>query len=147
MFNLILVIVSLAIAGILAVAMLYFGGESYNAGRADADAARYINESQQIVGAIRVYETDQRGTLPRSLQELVDGDYLTAIPQAGENWDMSTDSIVRRVANKATCHQVNIRAGIYSADDEDKAPPRCDSEDLDDVNASYLCCVEDEPEA
>ncbi len=54
MFSLIITIISIALVAALALATIYYGGSAFNRGSADAKAAQYINEGQQLSGAAAV---------------------------------------------------------------------------------------------
>lgn len=146
MFSLIITIISIALVAGLAVATLFFGGDAFLMGKTDAETARYINESQQIAGAIRMYQADNQGALPGDLNaDLVDF-YLKQMPQSGVDWDIGDGAIVKQVNDAETCENVNERAGWtnpnYPADtslNSQYSPASCDDASLD--GQTYYCCT------
>lgn len=82
MFSLIITIISIALVAALALATIYYGGSAFNRGSASANATKLMTQSQQILGADRLYRVDHEGTMPPSMQALVDGGYLKSIPTA-----------------------------------------------------------------
>lgn len=82
MFSLIITIISIALVAALALATIYYGGTTFNRGAAAATASKLLNQSQQILGADRLYRADHEGAMPNSMQDLIDGGYLKAVPTA-----------------------------------------------------------------
>lgn len=81
MFSLIVTIVSIVLVAVLATAALYYGGSGYTAGHARVVATKIVVQSQQILAANDLFLTEH-GRHPLSVQELVDGKYLEAVPVA-----------------------------------------------------------------
>ena len=81
MFSLIITIISVALVAALALATLFYGGESYQSGQAKAEAAKLRNQGQQLVAAAEFFYL-QRGAWPDSIQEMVDSGHLNSIPVA-----------------------------------------------------------------
>lgn len=96
MFSLIITIIAIALVAALALATIYYGGSAFNKGASSANAAKLLNQSQQILGADRLYRADHEGAMPPNMQALVDGGYLKAIPTA------SVDNKFQAVAASAT---------------------------------------------
>lgn len=96
MFSLIITIIAIALVAALALATIYYGGSAFNRGASSANAAKLLNQSQQILGADRLYRADHEGAMPPSMQALVDGGYLKSIPIA------SADTKFEAVAASAT---------------------------------------------
>ena len=82
MFSLIITIISIALVAALALATIYYGGSTFNRGASAATASKLLNQSQQILGADRLYRADHDGAMPSSMQDLIDGGYLKSIPVA-----------------------------------------------------------------
>lgn len=78
MFSLIITIISIALVAALALATLYYGGDAFNQGRAGAFASQLINEAQQVQAAVQLAEIN--GADRATVQDLVDGEYLTQAP-------------------------------------------------------------------
>lgn len=65
MFSLIITIISIALVAALALATLYFGGDAFERGSSEAQASKLVLQSQQISGALSLYEIDH-GSLPNT---------------------------------------------------------------------------------
>ncbi|MCC5610904.1 hypothetical protein LC612_30190 [Nostoc sp. CHAB 5834] len=113
MFSLIITIISIALVAALALATLYYGGSSFNRGAAGAEAARLINEGQQINGAVALAKSDSVEVA--TLQDLVDDNYLSQVPASFLGTaDASGTSITTNAAkplSKDACLEVEKRAG------------------------------------
>lgn len=125
MFSLIITIISIALVAALALATLYYGGAAFNKGSAGAQAARLINEGQQINGAVQVLKADQAAnsvvgdTVPEDIAGLATN-YLSQVPT---KWDASTlleAGIVftTDAVSGEVCDEVNKRAGVGQELDE-----------------------------
>ena len=78
MFNLIITIISIALIVVTAVATLYYGGDNFNRGSAEAKAATLINQAQQIQGAATLFRASEGG-VPTDVASL-EGGYLSSVP-------------------------------------------------------------------
>lgn len=58
MFSLVIIIISVALGAALALATLYYGGNSFNPASAKANAAQLINQSQQLLGAADLFKAE-----------------------------------------------------------------------------------------
>lgn len=118
MFSLIITIISIALVAALALATLYYGGAAFNKGSAGAQAARLINEGQQINGAIQVLKADVAansvvGTEAVDIAGLAP-EYLSQVPT---KWDAATlleagTVLTTDAVSAEVCDEVNKRAGI-----------------------------------
>ena len=100
MFSLIITIISIALVAALALATLYYGGDAFNQGTTEAEAAKLLNQGQQLLGAAELYKANT-GAFPKDLATLEADGYLKTIPQArtaiaeavaaGANWEMPTE--------------------------------------------------------
>lgn len=79
MVTLIIAIISIALIVAVVAASSYFGGDTLNDARAQAEATRLKNEEQQILAGMDVFNAD-RHRWPNNVQELVDTGYLISIP-------------------------------------------------------------------
>lgn len=84
MFSLIITIISIALVAALALATLYYGGQSFTKSDVQAQAAKVHVQAQQVLGAAELYRADH-GRWPMSLETLTQPDeqgrvYLKAIP-------------------------------------------------------------------
>jgi hypothetical protein len=95
MFNLIVAVISIALIAAMAVASIYYGGDSFGRSSARAQAATLISQAQQISGAAGIYMIENSSVRISSMEpdcsineiasacainRLVDGQYLTAKP-------------------------------------------------------------------
>ncbi len=83
MFSLVITLVAIALVALLALAAIFYGGSAFFDKSAQAEAARAVQEGQQILSAMELYRTDQ-GAWP-SMAQLLGGkkagiDYLKAVP-------------------------------------------------------------------
>lgn len=102
MFSLIITIISIALVAALALATLYYGGTAFNQGRAKADAAKLLTQTQQLLGAADMFIA-REGRVPNGTAELVSLGYLKSAPQAAyavqhavadvASWDMPAPGV------------------------------------------------------
>ena len=109
MFSLVTVIIGIAVAVAAAVVTIYYMGSAADSQAVAAQTARLLNEASQINGAVLLYESDRAGESISSLQDLVNANYLKAIPDG--NWSISGSSIVRPVDTEAQCKAFNAKMG------------------------------------
>lgn len=123
MFSLIITSISIALVAALALATLYYGGDAFNQGRADAAASKILNQGQQLLGAADLFRANM-GRYPDNVAELVSDDYLKTIPvaqatalqaamAAGEAWGMPRARVpvfVLPATEASPCKRVNHRA-------------------------------------
>ena len=125
MFSLIITIISIALVAALALATIYYGGSAFNKGSADAKASQFINEGQQLTGAIAMNKADAQadstGTVVQA--STVSGlatKYLSQIPTG---WDSTaaigaggdaTSVVTRAAVRDDVCASINAKAGLAS---------------------------------
>jgi len=118
MFSLIITIISIALVAALAVATLYYGGDAFTRGAADAAAAQLMNAGQQVQGAVVLFANDHAGARPVSADDLTVNGYLSGVPSVptgatagtvfnGANWEVTgvnTDVCASsKIASPAAC--------------------------------------------
>jgi len=81
MFSLIITIISIALVAALALATLYYGGDAFNKGQAQAQAAKVRNQGQQLLGAAELFKANH-GRYPINVAEMVTDKYLSSVPVA-----------------------------------------------------------------
>lgn len=116
MFSLIITIISIALVAVLALATLDYGGDAFNRGSAGAEAARLINEAQQVNAAVTMAGVD--GTTLSDIDALVTGQYLSQVPGkfAGNASVTGADISTTGVADNV-CIEVQLKAtGTKPAD-------------------------------
>lgn len=121
MFSLIITIISIALVAALALATLYYGGSAFNKGSAGAEAARLINEGQQVNGAVSIYKSDVAldSSLAGSVVNVEDltaspGNYLSQVPSSFTAIAATTAITTQLTADASdeVCNEVNKRAGL-----------------------------------
>jgi hypothetical protein len=87
MFNLIITIIAIALVVVLTATSVYYGGSAFSEGTADAIAATYINQAQQVQAAAVLFNA-QEGGVPVLISEL--SNHLSSVPlsPAGNSWDL-----------------------------------------------------------
>ncbi len=116
MFSLIISIIAIALVAALALASIYYGGEAFNKGTADADASTIINQGQQVQAAVTMQQV-AKDTDVTAMQDLVDHDYLQEVPAfEGTKWALPASGVeyvtLDRVLTKDVCDAVNKKAGL-----------------------------------
>lgn len=113
MFSLIITIISIALVAALALATLYYGGSAFNRGSAGAEAARLINEGQQVNGAVTIAKADAAagGTTVTTWGGLKTGNYLSQLPSGLKLTDAGTIGTVTVGVSALVCAEINSRAG------------------------------------
>jgi hypothetical protein len=109
MFSLILVLVSILLVAALVVATLWFGGSGFTTGQVAAQAARVVNESSQIQGAVEDYKVNNADSLPASMSDLINGGYLNGAPSA--SWSFATDSVQSMILDQPACLRADSMLG------------------------------------
>lgn len=151
MTTIILVIVGVLIAAAAALFVVFYGGDAFDGGTAEAEANTIVSQATQINAAYTIFKVEN-GRNPGSadgsgaLAELVDKDYLDSIPQRpfGSEYDAEwkidyEKGIARTTLGRAdderaeqVCSAARKRAGFEGA------PKRCDDASLSGVDP---CCV------
>lgn len=121
MFSLIITIISIALVAALALATIYYGGNAFNKGSAEAKASQLINEGQQINGAIAMAKADVASgsltTAPATVADLSPS-YLAQLPSGwvGTATIGDTGTVLSAATVPAkVCDAVNAKAGITGA--------------------------------
>lgn len=79
MFSLVIVIVAIALAALLALASLYYGGPVLASAGANTRATTAISQSSQVLAAAELYQVDHRAW-PPSMDVLLHAEYLKSVP-------------------------------------------------------------------
>jgi len=109
MFSLIITVIAIVLIAGLVVASLYFGGTQFTQGTAKANAARYLNEANQISAAAILYQSDHGGTSPTTLADLGDGYYLKDLPTG--DWTFEDGFVTRSGLKENECLLANESLG------------------------------------
>jgi len=151
MFNLILVIIAIALVIAMTYTSVFHGGSTMTDNVIQAEAAKYRNEASQISGAVRLYKVQGNEiTESFSLQNLVDLGYMKSLP---DGWEPGSNIIMRPLdasdgRSEEICFEANSQAQFtflatdtevqtYTLD-ETYAIPQCNKTDLDSL---VPCCV------
>jgi Tfp pilus assembly protein PilV len=128
MFSLIITLVAIVLVAVLALATIYYGGSAFRQGGDAAEAARIVNEGQQVRAALTLYDTT-KGAPATSMQALVDAKALQSAP-AG--WDVIDGYTYRPATTQKLCLAVNQKQGVNLI-------PTCG--DAQYANSSLCCSV------
>ncbi len=110
MFSLIITIISIALVAALALATLYYGGDSYNKGAASAQASEALNIIQQVQGADQMYAA-ATGHGASTIGELQAANYLKAMPSTMGL--VSGHAVIIGLSDDA-CQSANAKLGFTS---------------------------------
>ncbi|MGD1524423.1 hypothetical protein [Vibrio owensii] len=154
MFNLIVAVIAVALITVLSGAALYYGGSSFTDNKVDAEAARIVNEANQINAAILVYKADgNEVTEAFKLTDLVNLGYLKALPGG---WTPGDNRAIKPLpeddpGSEHVCYQANTLSGFeFDPIEDDVEPysanpkygiPHCDKPDM---MPGVPCCVNPE---
>ncbi|MFS1429402.1 hypothetical protein LMH73_020225 [Vibrio splendidus] len=135
---------------------VFFGGEVYKNNQVEAAAARYANESSQILAALVLFESSgSKIDSGFDVNTLVEEDYLTQVPLGWSVKSLSTSNgslaidIPDRAAgySESVCYALNTNAKFtFSSSEEMVDPysqdpsfgiPLCGKSDTDGVP----CCI------
>jgi hypothetical protein len=111
MFSLIITITSIALVAALALATLYYGGDSFNKGQTESTATTVVNHVQQLIGAKSLFKAEKPGEA-LTLTKLVANNYLKSAPALHDKtWtslsDMGETVWLPLAIDKETCKAVN----------------------------------------
>lgn len=109
MFSLVITVISIALVAVLAAAAVYYGGSALTLAGTEAEAARVINDGQQLSGAISLYKAAE-GTEVSDLSVLVNKDYLKSLP--GGAWQVVEGGVARTDLTENQCIAANKKLGI-----------------------------------
>ncbi|MCC5613078.1 hypothetical protein LC612_41995, partial [Nostoc sp. CHAB 5834] len=122
MSSLIITILSVLLVSTLALAALVYTGSASNQASAKAEAAKYLNQGQQLLGAADLFKSD-KGEWPLSIEQLRTSNYLSSevLGVNGTKWTMpikGNPTFVLADVARDSCKQVNNLAfkveGVFS---------------------------------
>lgn len=116
MVSLIVLLITIALGGIVAIATAYNGGDAFRNGSANAYATQLTNAGQQISAANILYANDNGGTYSTSVATLTTGgEYLASAPRVPKNASLSDDITGNVITvtglTDEVCEAVNKQAG------------------------------------
>lgn len=143
MISLIIGIIAIALVALLAFATLWFGGDELDNRRTEVDKATYINQAQQIVGAIYFYRAET-GIMPDNL-EVLEPDYIKPLPTPPEGeWELRPDGLYAPSAYEAVCDAVNVSSDFEEMQGVDEGRECSTMQSFTGKNKrAYFCCIDD----
>lgn len=145
MFSIVLVFIAIALTIFLTVVTInYLYEDGSNA--AKAEAAKIIQESSQIRGAILIAKNDGLVINTESDLSVLTPKYLIEIPQGGRDWILEENMIVKENVNDNVCLAANESMGFEFTDQDPQVRvadggegyvPFCDKAGL---NQTIPCC-------
>lgn len=131
MFQVIIAVISIALVVIMAIAMIWFGGNVFVSGSDRALYAQLMNHGSQIEGALKLYNADRgvypAGTSTQILAALTASEagrtYLKDVPRG--DWYVDGGTIYRSLEDMGQCRRVNevAKKDISLASAYDGCPP------------------------
>ncbi len=109
MFNLVLVIVSVALSVALTVAGVLLLAPSGSRGSMAGEVEALYNEAMRISEAQQMWRWSHFGASPADIGELVTGQYLSTAPSAG--WVLQQGVLKVTLPDAALCMALNRRLG------------------------------------
>ena len=109
MFSLIVVLITIVLVALIALACMYFGGTAFQDGGTSAAVTKLLNEGAQVSGAALVYHA-QTGDYAPNVAALIASKHLTAAPQAG--WQAFQDTAVVTGIAQDQCLALNAKQHI-----------------------------------
>ena len=142
MFNLLMVMMAIALAAATTLAAYFYGGPMFSKGNDRAQAEGALEQARQITTAVENSVRYGEG-VPESLDELVDNGFLRAMPGGSESpWSIDDGVLSRPPPSNPVCRHINVMAG--ATDTLDDPIPDCESMqaamDNDELSAAYYCC-------
>jgi hypothetical protein len=110
MFNLIIVIISIALGAVVTLASVSYLGDAFSEGSAQAKANEVLTQGQQIMAAVDLYRA-KTGGAPADMAALV-SDYLKSAPA---DWTLANNSgdisLTFTVGSAEICTAINEGVG------------------------------------
>lgn len=133
MFTIIVVVVSIALVGLLAIATIYYGGNTFSNNMASAHQSGLLSQAATIRAAVQLYETDNQGALPpadSASQALIGGNYLSEWPNGGSSaWSLQ-GGYALSTTDQASCLAIDKKLGLSSV-------PSCTDSQYQNIT---VCC-------
>jgi type II secretory pathway pseudopilin PulG len=116
MFSLIITIVSIALVAVLALATIYYGGSSLAKSTKTADNAKLLQQGQQLLAALMLYNADNgaypSGTSSEIESLLISKNYLTSAPSTAWTFNNGSVSVSSATLSLDSCTALNQSLGI-----------------------------------
>lgn len=110
MFSLVISVIAVILVAAIAIACLFYGGQAFSQGGANAAAAQVLDESQQILNAVEAFKVDNSSSMPTSMDDLVAGHYLSVAPAS--SWSFGNDTVTATTLSQASCLRANTMLGL-----------------------------------
>jgi hypothetical protein len=112
MFQLVTGVIAIVLAALIAIMALFYGGSVFTDNSGKAMYSKYLNGGQQIQAAVQLFQSQNgyfpTGTSQQILNSLIDGDYLSQIPDG--RWIIQEDKLVRELQTNDQCKAINVAA-------------------------------------
>ncbi len=109
MFNLVLIIVSLALSVALTLAGVMLLSPASSRGSVASEVETRYNEAMRISEALQMWRWSHFGSSPSDVSELVSARYLSTTPSAG--WQIQGGVLKVSLPDEALCKALNRRLG------------------------------------
>ena len=88
MANLIVTVIAIVLVTVVMIMAVWYGGAAFSTYQSKAHAGRYVNEAEQISGAVEYYRVNETkdNSYPGSIEDLVSKGYLAEKPTT--NWQI-----------------------------------------------------------
>lgn len=109
MSTIIITTISILLAAVCALMIVYFGGDLFDSGLKTAEADTYMNAGHNVIAAADQYRMDRRND-PPDLSALIEGGFLKHYPYAGRSFISQEPAGVRLTiegVDPVTCGQIN----------------------------------------
>lgn len=121
MFNLIVTIISIALVAVLAIATIYYGGQTFSNQGHEAETAKLLNSAAHLKGAIEMYRNDHAGSSPTNLETDLTPHYLKSLPSgAVDNWQITSGFVITKIGD-------SLVGGSVTQADVDSARLACEA--------------------
>ena len=133
MMTLITVVIAIILSALVGIAVIYYGGKAYSNASSSAQVAALMTQGTQIKAASALYMSNNDGTAPTSVTQLVSADLLQSSPP---NWSITTSgepAVYISVIGTNVCQKFNEKYDGYAPN----APvPSCSST----TSSQPVCC-------
>lgn len=109
MSTIIITTISIILAGVCALMIVYFGGDLFDSGLKTADADTYMNAGHNVIAAADQYRMNNRND-PPDMTALIEGGFLRHYPFQGRSYISQEPAGVRLTiegVDPVTCGQIN----------------------------------------
>ena len=135
MANLIVTVVAIVLVAVVTLMAVWYGGHAYSTYQSKARVAQYVNEAEQISGAVSYYRVNHDNTFPANMQVLLDENYLSQKPQGEWMIDDSQTATAVMPAGEAALTQCLELRKKYGFD----AEANCATSPLDNKQCLRVC--------